>query len=256
MSTSSKNRIKSTIIVDANIWKEVRIEAIRRDMEIGQLVEEALREKLTRGLDERRIKLEKKATKSTPAYVSTVGREHHHSQSQSQSHPQQTIQQLSMFNHDNVVPTLEKDQYEVVLWMPGLTFPTSKDKVIHYAKMRDQSDAYKFESKLAPTIYQILSNTNSKKIFGNVSVLEDEIIEHFKTEEGIGEFGEFREEKRFQLIKDCKIIVNEDKNEYLNYLSSLHERMKAQRETLGKDSDNLLHQNKKLSELLSRLNVK
>lgn len=249
--STSKNRIKSTIIVDANLWKEVRIEAIRRDMEIGQLVEEALREKLTRGLDERRIKLEEKATRSTPAHVSTVEPEHH--QSQSQSHPQQTIQQSSMFNHDNVVPTLERDQYEVVLWMPGLTFPTSKDKVIQYAKMRDQSDAYKFESKLAPTIYQILSNTNSKKIFGNVSVLEDEIIEHFKTEEGIGEF---REDKRFQLIKDCKIIVNEDKNEYLNYLSSLHERMKAQRKTLEKDSDTLLHQNKKLSELLSRLNVK
>jgi hypothetical protein len=46
MPISTKKRIKSTIIVDADVWKEVRIEAIRRDMEIGQFVEEALIEKL------------------------------------------------------------------------------------------------------------------------------------------------------------------------------------------------------------------
>ena len=32
-------KIKSTIMVDEDIWKEIKIQAIREDMEIGELVE-------------------------------------------------------------------------------------------------------------------------------------------------------------------------------------------------------------------------
>ncbi len=32
-------KIKSTIMVDENIWKEIKIQAIRENMEIGELVE-------------------------------------------------------------------------------------------------------------------------------------------------------------------------------------------------------------------------
>jgi hypothetical protein len=32
-------KIKSTIMVDEDIWKEIKIQAIRENMEIGELVE-------------------------------------------------------------------------------------------------------------------------------------------------------------------------------------------------------------------------
>jgi hypothetical protein len=41
-------RIKSTIMVSEDIYKEIRILAIRKSMDISSIVEEALREKITR----------------------------------------------------------------------------------------------------------------------------------------------------------------------------------------------------------------
>lgn len=34
-----RKKIKSTIMVDEDVWKEIKIKAIRENMEIGELVE-------------------------------------------------------------------------------------------------------------------------------------------------------------------------------------------------------------------------
>jgi predicted transcriptional regulator len=38
----------TSIKVDPDLWKEAKIEAIKRDMELGELVEQALRQELKR----------------------------------------------------------------------------------------------------------------------------------------------------------------------------------------------------------------
>jgi hypothetical protein len=43
-----EKRVKSTIMVPEDVYKETRILAIRKGMQVGKLVEEALREKITR----------------------------------------------------------------------------------------------------------------------------------------------------------------------------------------------------------------
>jgi len=49
MKNNDKPRKEATSIkVDPELWKEAKIEAIKRDMELGELVELALREELLR----------------------------------------------------------------------------------------------------------------------------------------------------------------------------------------------------------------
>jgi len=42
----SKKKTATSIKIDPLLWKEAKIEAIRRDMEVSELVEQALRKEL------------------------------------------------------------------------------------------------------------------------------------------------------------------------------------------------------------------
>jgi len=46
---SKKEKTSTSIKIDPKLWKEVKIEAIRRDMEVSELVELALRKELGMG---------------------------------------------------------------------------------------------------------------------------------------------------------------------------------------------------------------
>jgi predicted transcriptional regulator len=46
--SSKLKREATSIKMDPELWKEAKIEAIRRDMELGELVEEALRKEIKR----------------------------------------------------------------------------------------------------------------------------------------------------------------------------------------------------------------
>ena len=46
---SKKEKTSTSIKIDPTLWKEVKIEAIRRDMEVSELVELALRKELGMG---------------------------------------------------------------------------------------------------------------------------------------------------------------------------------------------------------------
>jgi len=46
MEEKKKKKGFTSIRVDPELWKEVKIEAIRRDMEVSELVEQALRKEL------------------------------------------------------------------------------------------------------------------------------------------------------------------------------------------------------------------
>lgn len=45
---TDKERVATSIKVDPDLWKEVRIQAIREDLEVSELVERALRRDLER----------------------------------------------------------------------------------------------------------------------------------------------------------------------------------------------------------------
>jgi post-segregation antitoxin (ccd killing protein) len=47
---SSKKREATSIKIDPELWKQAKIEAISRDMELSELVENALRKELKGGL--------------------------------------------------------------------------------------------------------------------------------------------------------------------------------------------------------------
>jgi len=50
MSEAKKPKKEATSIkIDPELWKEAKIEAIRRDMELGELVESALKKELKGG---------------------------------------------------------------------------------------------------------------------------------------------------------------------------------------------------------------
>lgn len=44
---NKKKKAFTSIRVDPELWKEVKIEAIRRDMEVSELVEQALKKELS-----------------------------------------------------------------------------------------------------------------------------------------------------------------------------------------------------------------
>jgi post-segregation antitoxin (ccd killing protein) len=48
MSEQKPKREATSIKIDPSLWKEAKIEAIRRDMEVSELVEVALRQELRR----------------------------------------------------------------------------------------------------------------------------------------------------------------------------------------------------------------
>lgn len=45
---TGKGRVATSIKVDPELWKEVRIQAIREDIEVSELMERALRRELER----------------------------------------------------------------------------------------------------------------------------------------------------------------------------------------------------------------
>lgn len=49
MSEEKRKKEATSIKIDPELWKEAKIEAIRRDMELGELVEVALKKELKGG---------------------------------------------------------------------------------------------------------------------------------------------------------------------------------------------------------------
>jgi hypothetical protein len=142
-------KIRSTIIVDPDIWKEVRIESIRRDMEISQFVELALRKELVSSLDERRAKIGE--VKNLDKGIDKTIREQITNQSQQQLSQQiqekerEQLQQspyFSVFESDTVEPEPGGQSIEVSINMPGIKFPINKIELVDFAVYLDYVFSY------------------------------------------------------------------------------------------------------------------
>jgi hypothetical protein len=112
-------KTRSTLVMDEELWKRFRMIAILNDMEVSELVEQALREKL-----ERMKQLEQyDAYKDVEKLHVTKGTQQ----------PQIQPQQLQQSRQDSVIT--------LTLRLPGIEFPADKSKIQEYAKEANPIDA-------------------------------------------------------------------------------------------------------------------
>jgi hypothetical protein len=55
--TDKKGRIPTSIKIDPDLWKQAKIEAITRNIELSEMVENALRKEIGKGLSNKSEKL-------------------------------------------------------------------------------------------------------------------------------------------------------------------------------------------------------
>jgi hypothetical protein len=184
-------KIRSTIIVDPDIWKEVRIESIRRDIEISQFVELALKKELMNSLDERRAKIEA---------VQDLGLDIKKSVSQRPQQAQRKDRKLieqsrsyALFEKDTVIPEPgERERLlapgersaEINIVLPGVRFPTDKFSLIDFANYLDNEFEYG-----AGGYYYDLFKDLPEKTYTNKAGLEEVLITQYNTSKK-GSFGQ------------------------------------------------------------------
>lgn len=114
-----------------------------------------------------------------------------------------------------IVPALGEDEKESRLWMPGLKFPMTKEKLIQFAKKQDQNLAYKDVPEILPIMEEL---PNEKKIYKDISQLEEDVkkiynANRWKIIEGYGNvIGTYDSTK----VVECEIVIDKDKNKFLN----------------------------------------
>lgn len=190
---SMNKKIKSTIMVSPDIYREIRILAIRKDMDISSLVEEALREKITR---------EYQTNKEISLQLS-IGEQNQPSPQQS---PQQaTSNQKQKHSHifdNDVAHGFSIGEGEIRLYIPGLKFPTNKDKLVQIAKKYQATlEDHEIDMKSPLPFVEKLPNTN--KTYHDVSQLEEDIVKICNSNEEL-----ISEAKEFEIYKIVGCVVN------------------------------------------------
>jgi hypothetical protein len=148
-----QNKVKSTFMVDGEVYKKIRILAIEKNMEVSAVIEEAMREKLDREYQQPQLQLQ---------------------QPQSQKSQEQK-QESDIFSRDIITPVREREgEGELHLVLPGLKFPTNKDKLMQIAKKFDAGlEEHQYDSQaVAPYIEKL---PDAKKTYKDESRLEEDI---------------------------------------------------------------------------------
>jgi predicted transcriptional regulator len=177
-------KTKSTIMIDSDLWKRLRMIAILNEMEISELVEEALREKLGRmkqleqyseykDVEGLRVQSggQSQQTQNNDKVIHSARYE------KAKSNGPITTQQS--FDKDNITPTLGRGEGEITIPMPGLKFPTDKEKLIEYRKIRNVRSTLFFienipEGKTYENVFQLQED------FKNAINNTPELKERFK----------------------------------------------------------------------------
>jgi len=117
-------KARSTLVMDEDLWKRFRMIAILNDMEISELVEQALREKLER-------------MKQLEQYDSYKEVEKIHIPKTQQQQQSQSIkpQQKPGIIHeeDSTLAHAKKNEKIYLLWLPELEFPISEKNLTEFA---------------------------------------------------------------------------------------------------------------------------
>jgi hypothetical protein len=150
---SNYKKIKSTIMVPEDTYKETRILAIRRGMDIGSLVDEALREKIVR--DYQKMGLQPPFPQNRPQPPSKHDEPVVHSARYEAARGAQT--QPKIINK--------------IIRLPGIEFPADRSKIIKEA-----------EKSTTPTETKYLRHIPERK-YKNVLDLENELNRENSTED-------------------------------------------------------------------------
>jgi hypothetical protein len=146
-SPTAEDKQKSSLMIDKQIWKEIRLQAIREDKEIGELIETIFREKYLQ-----------------PQLQS-------HSQSQQ---PQQTFADL-------FIP-LKKDEFLFKLDIPALIFPVNKGKLIEYADKDKPLDRGSIPAQKIIGLQLIGMLPETNKVYRNREELETDLEKIIRNE--------------------------------------------------------------------------
>jgi hypothetical protein len=134
-------KTKSTIMVDAELWKRLRLITVLNDMEISEFVEEALREKLEKIQQPEQYQ----AYKDVENIRLPAGKQSQQLQQQKPS---------DIFNKDNVIP-LKKGESAIRLHIPGLKFPVNREGLIQYINETKKTDILTVEMVFAEHLPRI-----------------------------------------------------------------------------------------------------
>ena len=210
-----KKRIPTSLKVDPELWEEVKIMAIRTKKNITEYFEDALREKLVK--DYEIVSVERKMKEQERLHKEQVNRQYQMivgggggqdpvtEQKQESQLQGQELKPPDIFNKDTITP-LVGDQFELKLWIPSLRFPTDKDKIIQHIKSlntHEVSNPLYFVEKIPDRIYN------------DVYQLEEEIKKACNSDKDLIESAE-QSGIDEGMIVGCRIIVDEDKNKFLN----------------------------------------
>jgi len=148
------DKIKSTFMVNKEVYKRIRILALEKSMEVSGVIEEAMREKLEREFPHYKP-LPPQSQSQT--YIQTEkGTSPPVSQ---QSEPEQSKQPL----YHMVLP------YELTVNLPGIKFPTNKNKIMECAE----------KANLDLIIRHIQGIPN--KTYKNKTELKDELLDNARS---------------------------------------------------------------------------
>lgn len=213
-------KIRSTVIVDPDIWREVRIECIERNIEISQFVEMALKKELVSSLDERRAKIESLIAKFqidskplTEQQRPPPSQRQPQSQQLQQQQPQSTDEQKllqweqqrqqqpqqfkDIFKQDRAHPPKKENETDISLYIPDLEFPASKEQIIDNVKKSDKG-------KIKLFIVERISN----KTFNDKDELQDDIVNSFVNNKELRDFMK-KDGKDYEVIR-CEILTKKD----------------------------------------------
>jgi hypothetical protein len=163
-------------MVPEDTYKETRILAIRRGMDIGSLVDEALREKIIR--DYQRMGLQPPFQQTHPQPPSQQDEPVVHSAryEAAKSKSNGPIAAQQSLDGDTITPVLGRGEGEITIDLPGLKFPTSKVKLLEYTKIRKNRSTLFFikdipEGKTYENVFQL--QEDFKSIINNLPIIKE-----------------------------------------------------------------------------------
>jgi hypothetical protein len=184
---------KTTLVIERDILRRIRIIAYLNDMELSELVEQALDEKLNRM---KKVEEYEEYQDVKDLKVS--------SKKSKQSQQQQYSQGFKAPVRE------EKGEGELHLVLPGLSFPTNKDKLMQIAKKHD-SHLEEYQED-AESVTPYIEKLPDKKTYRDESQLEEDIKRVSNTDKKLIELGEL-----FDVNKTVGVIISKSATDRTAY---------------------------------------
>jgi len=179
---SNYKKIKSTIMVPEDTYKETRILAIRKGMDIGSLVDEALREKIVREYQQMGLQSPYSQTQPQPQQLQEKKQ---HSPGIINQNFDETEKSpfVHIFKSDTIKPKPGKRSIpgersiEIGIELPGIRFPINKTELIDFARYLDE-DVYNYDPA---GFYYDLFRDLPDRTYTNIASLKDALLSLLNT---------------------------------------------------------------------------